>query len=287
MDRVRGESKLGVNDFLRLSGIAKSSYYRKKRVSRKPGKQRVSLLERSVKRLCDKHPRLGYRPIHSLLTTERGRAGSVYRIMKRLELCQPASVKRKVKSQVAGTDLEKGGVTIGLDFTHGQKQPIWNVIEYQSRYSLATVATGQETALTAKEALRQALHEAKRLGLPHEQLEVKSDHGSTFTAATFSDFLSQHQGLPTLSAVGRPQGMGRVERYNRSLKEQGLQFEDTNEHESLQPSLNRYRRYYNKKRPHQALNYQTPFQIIQQLQQDNPAKKSRSKVAKNSTQVVP
>jgi putative transposase len=81
--------------------------------------------------------------------------------------------------------------------------------------------------------------------------------------------------------------MGRVERYNRSLKEQGLQFEDINEHPSLQSALDRYRRYYNKQRPHQALDYQTPLHVIQHLQQNNPAKISPSKVAKNSTQVIP
>jgi transposase InsO family protein len=193
MEKVRKEYKLGVNKFLRLSGIAKSSYYRKKGISRKPSKKQISSLERSVKHLCNKHPRLGYRPIHSLVKKESGSASSVYRIMKRLELGQPAPVKRKVKSQVATLELDKVGLTVGLDFTHWQKQPICNVIEYQSRYALATLATGQETALTAKEALQQALHEAKRLGLPHKQLEVKSDHGSTFTAATFTEFLLKQQ----------------------------------------------------------------------------------------------
>lgn len=285
MEKIRKEYRLGVNEFLRLSGIAKSSYYRRKAACLK--RKKPSRLEAQVKRLCAKHPRLGYRPIHSLLTSEQGSASSIYRLMKRLELCQPAPVKRKVKSQVAALELDKVGLTVGLDFTHWHKKPICNVIEYQSRYSLATVATGQETAQTAKAALQQALHEAKRLGLPHEQLEVKSDHGSTFTAATFTEFLLKQQCQHTLSAVGRPQGMGRVERYNRSLKEQGLQFEDINEHDSLQPLLNRYRRYYNTKRPHQALNYQTPLHVIQQLKQNNLAKKLHSKIVKNSTQVVP
>jgi transposase InsO family protein len=250
-------------------------------------RKKVSELEREIKRLCAKHPRLGYCPIHSLVSKASGSASSVYRIMKRLELCQPALVKRKVNRQVAALELDKVGLTVGLDFTHGQKNPICNVIEYQSRYSLATVATGQETALTAKEALQQALQEAKRLGLPHEQLGVKRDHGSTFTATTFTEFLLKQQCQHTLSAVARPQGMGRVERYNRSLKEQGLQFEDTDEDDALQSALNRYRRYYNTQRPQQALNYQTPLQIIRHLQQDKLPKISRSKVATNSTQVVP
>ncbi len=263
MEALREELGLGVNAFLRLGGIAKSSYYRRKR----GGKAKTTLqaaVEERVKRLCDEHPRLGHRPIHALLAkTHPISPSTVYRIMKRLDLCQKPQKKKRVKSSSAPLELDNLGLTVGLDFTHWGQKPILNVLEYESRYCLASVVSERETSEAAKEALDRALQEAKGLGLPYRNIEVKSDHGSTFTAETFRSFLHDHRCQHTLSAVGRPQGMGRVERFNRSLKEQGLQPEDLEPSQSLQPTLDAYRNYYNIKRPHQALGYKTPLELLQ------------------------
>ncbi len=127
-----------------------------------------------------------------------------------------------VVSAPAPLQLEHLGLTVGLGFTHWDRKPICDVLEYESRYCLATVVSSRETSQAATAALDMALKEARRLGLPYQGIEVKSDHGSTFTAAPFRSFLVEQTCQQTLSAVGRPQGMGRVERFNRSLKEQGL-----------------------------------------------------------------
>ena len=218
MEALRQELNLGVNAFLRLSGIAKSTYYRRKR----GGKARTTLregVEGEVKRLCKEHPRLGHRPIHALLAkTHPVSPSTVYRVMKCLDLCQKLKKKRSVKSAPAPLELDSLGLTVGLDFTHWDKKPILNVLEFESRYCLASVVSERETSEAAKEALALALREAKGLGLPHRDIEVKSDHGSPFTAETFRTFLNNNRCQQTLSAVGRPQGMGRVERFNRSLK---------------------------------------------------------------------
>ena len=97
--------------------------------------------------------------------------------------------------------------------------------------------------------------------MPCQGIEVKSDHGSTFTAAPFRAFSTKRRGQQTLSAVGRPQGMGRVERFNRSLKEQRLRPEELDPGGSLQSLLDLHRDPYNRQRPHQALNYLTPLEF--------------------------
>lgn len=167
MEALRQELNLGVNAFLRLSGIAKSTYCRRKR----GGKARVSLqetVEGEVKRLCEEHPRLGHRPIHALLAkTHPVSPSTVYRTMKRLELCQKPQKKKEVKSSPAPLELDSLGLTVGLDFTHWDKKPIQGVLEYESRYCLASVVSERETSEAAKEALARALQEAKELGLPY------------------------------------------------------------------------------------------------------------------------
>ncbi len=174
--------------------------------------------------------------------------------MKRLNLRRQR--KRRgapVQSAPAPLILEQ----FGLDFTHWGRKPICNVLEYESRYCLAAVVNERETSEAATAALDQALQEAKRLGMPCQGIEVESDHGSTFTAP-FRAFLTKRRGQQTLSAVGRPQGIGRVERFNCSLKEQGLQPEELDPGGSLQSLLD----LYNRQRPHQALDYLTPLEFL-------------------------
>ena len=48
-----------------------------------------------------------------------------------------------------------------------------------------------------------------------------------------------------------------------SVKEQGLQPEELHAGESLQPTLDSYRSYYNSRRPHQALGYKTSLELLQ------------------------
>ena len=108
-------------------------------------------------------------------------------------------------------------------------------------------------------------NEFERLGLPVTGVVVKSDHGSTFTADDFRNFLRESACFPSYSAVGVPQGMGKVERLNRSLKEQGLRWFELDAETSLQDGLDEYRAYYNERRPHQALGYRTPLEVIESI----------------------
>ncbi len=272
LEAVRLANGLGVNAFLKVSGISKSSYYRKKQQG--PSKQNKSLEEKrqaAIKALCHEHPALGYRPIHALLLKQypelisRTSRSTVYRRMKTLDLCQKAVKKKSVKSTTTPLELDSVGMTIGLDFTHWQKKPICNVIEYESRYCLASTVTQRETAEAAKSVLKQAFHEAQRLGLPTTAIEVKSDHGSPFTAEVFEDFLLNQGCKHSFSPVAVPQGMAKVERFNRSTKEQGLAREECDSSDDIQDVLDSYRNYYNSKRPHQALDYKTPIEIIHQF----------------------
>ncbi len=83
-----------------------------------------------------------------------------------------------------------------------------------------------------------------------------------FTAAPFRAFLAKQTCQQTLSAVGRPQGMGRVERLDRSFAQQGLQPEELEPGGSLQPLLDLYRDHYNCQRPHRALDDSTPLEFL-------------------------
>lgn len=268
MEVIRADLDLGVNALCCHAHIAKSTYYHRKHQGEHVGHVQRRI-EAEVCKQCQAHPTLGYRPIHALVQDALKALvsqSSVYRVMKRLGLLQ-AKVRAKNRGGGVPADLnpKQVGLTVGLDFTHWRKEPVVNVLEYESRYCLASVAFREETALTAVAAMKSALAEAGRLGLPVAGITVKSDHGSTFTADGFRWFLRERSLSQSLSAVGVPQGMGRVVRFNRSVKEQGLARFELEAGESAQVVLDEYRTYYNACRSHQALGYRTPLEVIESL----------------------
>lgn len=273
LEAVRSEAGLGVNRFVRLVGLPKTTYYRRREAARRPAhpssaspRKRVqAAVMDKIKELCDLHPRLGHRPIHSMLvgTDSTASASSVLRVMQREKLLQPKRKGKLRPSAPLPPIPAHVGLTVGLDFTHWLGFPVLNVLEYESRYCLASVVFDRESAENATEGLRRALSEAERLGLATSGVVVKSDHGSVFTAGDFRGFLTEQGCGQALSAVGKPQGMGRVERFNRSVKEQRLVFEELSGKDELQGALDGYRRYYNEHRPHAALGYATPLSIVQ------------------------
>ena len=264
VERLRKDSGLGINAFLKHVGLSKSSYYRRKvRGRRKATKQQQ--IEPAVRKLCNHMPAMGHPTIAAMLNRCEPKASesTVFRLMKRLKLLPPKlRRKRKKPEPTAPPDPASVGLTVGLDFTHWKGVPICNVLEYQSRFCLASIAVQRETAETARDTLRSALVTAARLGMPRTHIEIKSDHGAAFTADVFEDFIKQRGCWHTLAAVGRPQGMGRVERFNRSCKEQGLRLTDTDSLAELQIELDRYRRFYNQQRPHRALGGATPRDFV-------------------------
>lgn len=268
MERVRCELRLGINQFLRLAGMAKATYYRRKRggkVRACPAQTRIAEM---VQVATEQHPPYGYRKVWAVLTRQGllGSPSTVYRWMKHHERLQK-SPRRKGQRYTPPPRLERIGLTVGLDFTHWGRARVCNVIEYQSRYCLAAVAGFSENTHAAITALDTAISRAQTLRLPTQDFQVKSDQGTAFKSDAFTEFLQANQCGQTLAPVGKPEGMGRVERFHRSLKEECLQYEDIESLEELNAVLESFRNHYNTQRPHQALGYRTPLEVIQSAQQ--------------------
>ncbi|WP_337869406.1 integrase core domain-containing protein [Meiothermus sp.] len=229
METVPQEMGLGVNRFLQLAGTAKATYYRRKQgIPASPS--------------------------------------TVYCLMKRFGRLQQ-SPRRGGYRYSPPPRPERMGLTMGLDFTRWGKDRLCNVIKYQSRYCLAAVATLTEDAQAASNALGQAILQTERLKLPTQGIEVKSDQGTAFKAKAFTEFLEASCWGQTLSAVGKPQGMGRVERFHRTLEVESLQYEEVESLDEPNRVLESFREDYNTRRPHQALDYKTPLEVIRSAQE--------------------
>jgi len=214
---VRRELGLGVNAFLRLSGMSKGTYYRRRRQaqagrSSSPSRPRPKqeAIRGPAREIALAFPTYGYRKVWAELL-RRGiqtSQSTVYRVLKGERLLLPTKRKRKVKNQ--GPELpkpEQVGLVLSADSTlwrlvEHKGSPalggyrILNVIEEESRYLLASVAgkVGEgETARLAKEAMERAREEARRLGLPTKGLLLRTDRGSAFQSEAFHGYLCEHQ----------------------------------------------------------------------------------------------
>jgi len=89
---------------------------------------------------------------------------------------------------------------------------------------------------------------------------IQSDHGSEF-AKQFTKMV-EHQGiLHRHSRVRKPTDNGHVERFIQTLQRECLN-RVSRSLKSWQKEIPEYLRYYNYERPHMALDYQTPIQVV-------------------------
>ena len=227
---MRQELGLGVNAFLRLSGMSKGTYYRRRRQAQdgrhpfssqprlKPKREAIREYARKV---APAFPTYGYRKVWAELARRgiEAKKSMVYRVLKEEGLLLPRERTPKPKSQ--GPEPPKPelvGLVLSADSTlwrlvESKGSPalggyrIFNVIEEESRYLLASVV-GQvgegETARLAKEAIERAREEARRLGLPTKGLLLRTDQGSAFRSEAFRSYLGAHQIGQEFAPVGRP-----------------------------------------------------------------------------------
>jgi len=120
-----------------------------------------------------------------------------------------------------------------------------------------------ETARLAKEALERAQEEARGLGLPTKGLLLRTDRGSAFQSEVFRGNLQERQIGQVFVSVGRPQGIGKIERLHRNLKKEKLMREEIRDPLELQRASDEYRQFYNTWRLHQALGYRTPLEVVE------------------------
>jgi putative transposase len=103
-----------------------------------------------------------------------------------------------------------------------------------------------------------ALDEALQGGRPEI---FNSDQGSQFTSDTFVGRLLERAVAVSMDGRGRAMDNVFVERLWRSLKYEDIYLKDYATVDELYEGLMRYFELYNYERPHQALDYQTPYQV--------------------------
>ena len=140
------------------------------------------------------------------------------------------------------------------------------VVDYATKVCLAAAVTGTSAARDAIESLELAIADAERLlGMTladdcAEPLTIVTDNGPAFKSADFVHFIARHPELRHVrTRHDAPETNGVVERFNQSLKYEGLYREEIATAIGLMEHTDAYRELYNWVQPHEAIGLVAPM----------------------------
>jgi transposase InsO family protein len=195
--------------------------------------------------------------IHHLLKQEGidVSLSSVKRTLKRHGLLKSRSAWQKTCKSPHRPEVAQAGDLVEMDTIHihtisGQRFYVYTLLDVHSRWAFAEVTERINTRRSL------AFLKKARAAAPFPFRMLQSDHGSEFSKS-----FRQHAGVHRHSRVRRPNDNGHLERFNRTLQEEG--FRDLPEDFlTYRYAVRRYIPFYNDQRPHLALNFLSPTQVL-------------------------
>ena len=101
----------------------------------------------------------------------------------------------------------------------------------------------------------------KRAFRTHKPEIINSDQGSQFTSNDYIALLKSEDIKISMDTVGRATDNARIERFFRSIKQEKLYIYEYNTVDELRVLIAEYMDFYNYRRIHQSLDYQTPHEF--------------------------
>lgn len=150
----------------------------------------------------------------------------------------------------------KSGDLVEIDTVHRmisekKRLYVFVLIDVYSRWIYAkaySAMNGRATLKFVAEAQRHASFQFSTL---------QSDHGPEFSQWFVSRIRKNHR----YTRIGKPNDNAHIERVNRTIQEECLD-KISNDVFEINCALRKYLKYYNYKRVHGGINYQTPMQVV-------------------------
>jgi transposase InsO family protein len=250
-------------------GLARSSWYRPLADStsrRRPGPKPTPVAPQTVAAvvaMATDNPWYGYKRI-AVMCRRAGQAVTnrhAYRVMKDHGLLHARRPKAPELHQAARlyellpqrpNDLWQMDVT----YVHLAGYGWWyvlSVLDYYSRYLLASRFTSSYRALEAIAALTAARREAERIHGPLAKPPfLVTDNGPTFVARRFAGHLGDGYSHVRIR-YRTPAQLGLIERFHRTLKEEEIYWQLYDGPAHALACIGAFRERYNGRRPHWAL----------------------------------
>jgi putative transposase len=253
----------------------------------KRGSKIQPLVKEYIKRYRNKHPCTGQRVIKPHLDKyciEKGiktiSAGSIAIVIKQLktgnELIEYQKVrysgttgrihgvkpkKKRKKQRRKGYKPKEAGDLIQVDtitkFTDGIKHHIITAIDLKTRFAFA-LPYKNLNSINAKDFMMKFEKAA-----PFEIRRIQTDNGLEFEKH-FRNYVSNRQLTHFHNYPRRPQSNGCVERFNRTIQEQFINWnlDLLNEPQKFADAMIEWLLWYNLERGHHSLNLKTPMETI-------------------------
>lgn len=249
--------------------LSKTTYYRKRKqfrnggvLPRKPGNGRkrkclaqdYEVLFRDI--LKDLPPIAG----HKRIWMEAKRRGApfcqavCYRMLKELNLLVPKATgrcRKKYEPLIVDGPNQIYVVDTTVWSVGRLKVNIYTALDAFSRWVPCLKAFPDRTA----ESTIKYYEEAFRENLP---ASVHTDNGKEFDNRNADGYLEIRQVIRRHGPSHTPQAQGLIERFNKTLKEECLMWEEAKDLVQLQACLDKFRDWYNRIRDHSSIGYRPP-----------------------------
>jgi putative transposase len=215
-----------------------------------------------LRELAEQRRRWGYRRLHILLKREGWKVNSkrVYRIYVEEKLVVRRRRRRRricAQARVLLSPPTRPNQTWTMDFLHdalasGRKL---RTLSIEDAYTRELLAIEVDTSLPALRVIRVLDRLRGDRGLPER---IVIDHGTEFTSKALDQWAYENKVTLHFITPGRPMENGYIESFHGRFREECL-----NEHwfltlDDARETIERWRRDYNRVRPHSSLRYLTP-----------------------------
>jgi putative transposase len=262
---IGAEAKVSIRRQCELLGLPRSSYYYEPIPETSENLELLRLLDEQYLRT----PFYGSRRMAAWLAGEgyavnRKRVQRLMRILgleglaPRPRTTKPAPGHRIFPYLLRNVDVTQADQVWSTDITyiplrHGYLY-LTAILDWHSRYVLSwRLSNSLETSFCL-----QALDDALAQGKPKI---FNTDQGVQFTSVEFTSRLLDRAVAISMDGRGRALDNAFIERLWRTVKYEEVYLKEYADADELYQGLKSYFLFYNHERPHQALDYQTPYQL--------------------------
>ena len=232
----------------------------------KPTPRDDSVIIEMLLKLADRYPRYGFRKLFILLRKQghRWNHKRVYRVYCMLKM----NFRRKGKKRLPTRNKKtlaippKANVCWSIDFMHdsltsGQRFRTFNVLDDFSRECLAIEI---DTSLPAVRVTRVLDRVSAWRGFPEK---MRMDNGPELISVTLADWAEKNGVVLEFIQPGKPTQNSYVERFNRTYRNEILDFYLFSTLTEVKDITEDWIREYNEERPHESLGDMTPVEYVQ------------------------
>jgi putative transposase len=248
------EQGVPVSRACRLVSLPRSQFYY-------ASKKDDSDIIKALQELAYQHPSYGFRKLLAYLrrSGKKWNHKKVYRVYRLLKLNKKRRGKRRLPARVKQPLKQQTEVNRiwSMDFmsdsmVDNRKFRTFNVMDDCSREALAIEV---DTSLSSKRIIRTLERIIENRGKPQT---IRTDNGPEFTSKDFELWCKDKQITIQYIQPGRPMQNGYIERFNRLYREAVLDAYLFYELYQVRQLTSEWMEEYNQRRPHEALNNQTP-----------------------------